>query len=441
MTARILVVDDDHDLLHLIGLRLSAAGYEVLQASSGEAALPLFREQRPQLVITDLRMGEMDGMTLFNHLHAEAPLLPVIILTAHGTIPEAVSATQRGVFSFLTKPFDSQELLRRVADALRLSPMLDIDHVAGNWRRDFLTTSLRMEELLRLAQRAAEEKRATLLVGSEGSGKQTLARAMHRAGPLADGPFVPMACTELSIAESEGAFATEAGDSLVQRAAGGVLYIRDIGALPLKAQSRLFNFLFAQMQMRDPLQRLQSRAGLAHLPDLQVIAATQRPLDAGVADGSFRSDLYYLLSGSTLEIPSLCERSEDIPLLARHFLRAQAPEATLPPDTLQVLLEARWPGNLHQLQTVLQQAHALSQGRPISAAIMRRVIGETDEATLIAFDEARREFERDYLIRLLQATAGNVSHAARVAQRNRTEFYKLLARHGLDPAAFKERIR
>ena len=143
--ARILVVDDDADMLHLISLRLTAAGYQVSEAESGEAALLCFRENRPQLVVTDLRMGGMDGLALFEHLQSEAQTLPVIILTAHGTIPDAVAATQRGVFSFLTKPFDGRELLRRVADAIRLSPILDPEHAAASWRSDLVTVSVRME--------------------------------------------------------------------------------------------------------------------------------------------------------------------------------------------------------------------------------------------------------------------------------------------------------
>ena len=169
--ARILVVDDDADMLHLISLRLTAAGYQVSEAESGEAALLSFRENRPQLVVTDLRMGEMDGLALFEHLQAEAQTLPVIILTAHGTIPDAVAATQRGVFSFLTKPFDGRELLRRVADAIRLSPILDPEHAAARWRSGLVTVSVRMEDLLRQALRISEESKTALLVGTAGSRK------------------------------------------------------------------------------------------------------------------------------------------------------------------------------------------------------------------------------------------------------------------------------
>lgn len=436
MTGRVLIVDDDLDLLQLIGLRLESAGHEIVAASSGEAALQQFRQTRPQVVVTDLRMGEMDGMALFAHLQEEAPLVPVIILTAHGTIPEAVAATQRGVFSFLTKPFDSQELLRRVADALRLSPALDGDGAAA-WRRDLLTQSVRMEEVLRLARRLVDEQRSPLILGARGSGKRTLAEAMHRASAVHAGPFIDLSCTDLPVDELESRFLGNGVGNPLRAARGGTLLIRDIGAMPLSVQARLFTFLFAQMQHNDPLQRLQGNAYFSQLPAVQVFVSSPRPLDGAVAEGTFRSDLFYLLCGSTVQIPPLSARREDIPLLARHFLRQAGDGRTLGPDSLAVLEAAEWPGNVRQLQQVLLQAAALGTGSSIGEAHVRRVIRDSDEAALIALDDARREFERDYLLRLLRATAGNVSQAARVAQRNRTEFYKLLARHGLDPASFK----
>lgn len=443
MAARVLVVDDDLDLLHLIGLRLAAAGYEVMQAESGEEAILRFRAGRPQLVITDLRMGGMDGLALFAQLQAEAPTIPVIILTAHGTIPDAVSATQRGVFSFLTKPFESQELLRRVADAIRLSPALDSEHAAAAWRKDLITAYVGMEEVLRQAFRIAGEDRAALLVGPSGSGKSTLAAAIHRAGKRAAQPLVSFACTDFPAEEQESLLQPENLDGLFRQAAQGVLYLQDIGALSLLAQARLFSVLFAQVQARDPLHRLNVMARRGGVQDVQVIAATPRPLDSAVAEGTFRSDLFYLLGGMTLIVPPLSERSEDIPLLATHFLAGLSPgkNLTLAPEALQLLQESRWPGNVRQLKTVLEQAADLSLTSAIPATAIQRVMREYEETTLPAFDDARREFERDYLVRLLQTTSGNVSHAARVAQRNRTEFYKLLARHGLDPASFKQSFR
>lgn len=441
--ARVLVVDDDQDMLHLIGMRLGAAGYRVTEAESAEAALACFRKSRPQMVLTDLRMGQMDGLALFEHIQREAPTMPVIILTAHGTIPDAVSATRRGVFGFLTKPFNGQELLRRVADAIKVSPVLDPLNSSAFWRQDLITASIRMEDLLRQALKIGEERRTALFIGPRGSGKETLARAVQRAGPRIDKPFVAVSCTDFPASELEQLLVAGDPNSLFANASGGMLYLQDIGALPPIAQSRLFQVLFAQMQAKDPLARLQSNTQKNKVPDVQVIASSPRPLDSAVAEGGFRSDLFYLLSGMTLMIPSLGERSEDIPLLANHFLSQLYPQKqfTLSPDALLALQEGSWPGNVRQLKNVLEQAAELSLTSMISDTAVRRVMRESEEGDLAAFDDARREFERDYLVRLLQTTAGNVSQAARVAQRNRTEFYKLLARHGLDPISFKQKFR
>lgn len=441
--ARILVVDDDLDMLHLIGLRLSAAGYQVSEASSGEAALVSFYSNRPQMVLTDLRMGKMDGLALFEHLRVEAPTMPVIILTAHGTIPDAVAATQKGVFSFLTKPFDGQELLRRVADAIRLSPSLNPESLAAHWRNELITSSVRMEELLRQALRVSEDSQTAMLVGPSGCGKESLVQAIRKAGRRAEQALVAVSCTDYPAQALEDMLSPGNPDNAYAQAAGGILYLKDISALSLIAQARLFSVLFAQMQASDPLQRLNSANERRTAIDVQVIAASPRPLDAELAEGRFRSDLFYLLSRMTLILPSLSERSDDIPLLANYFLGRIRPEKslTLSPESLMALQEGRWPGNVRQLKNVLEQVAELSLTPVIPESAIRRVMRELEEDSLAAFDDARREFERDYLVRLLQATAGNVSQAARVAQRNRTEFYKLLARHGLDPISFKQKFR
>ena len=440
--ARILVVDDDLDLLHLISVRLKAAGYEVVQAVSGEQALDSFREHHPQLVITDLRMEEMDGLTLFSHLQAEAPTIPVIILTAHGSIPDAVSASQQGVFSFLTKPFDGQELLRRVSDAVRISPVLDPTHESARWRRNLLTASVRMDDVLRQALRISEEDRSALIIGPSGSGKITLAQAIHQAAKRAASPFVTLDSTDYPASDLESILHPDSGNSVFSQAKKGLLYIRDVGTLTPLAQSRLFSVLFSQQQARDPLHRMMAVASAGSVLDVQIIASSPRPLDTAVAEGEFRSDLYYLLGGATMQIPPLSERPEDIPLLATHFLSRISPETriTLTPDALFALQKARWPGNVRQLKSVLDQVASLALTGSIPEALVSRVIRDYDEESLPAIDDARREFERDYLIRLLQTTVGNVAHAARVAQRNRSEFYKLLARHGLNPITFKQKF-
>jgi two-component system response regulator GlrR len=434
---KILIVDDDADLLHLIGVRLSVAGYKVIPAASGPEALDRFRAERPQAVITDLRMDGMDGHALFARLHAEAPSVPVIILTAHGTIPDAVAATQRGVFSFLTKPFDGKQLLERVAEAVALSPAVGVVGEDGDWRAEIVSVSVVVDELLRQARRAAEDSRPLLIVGPPGAGKAMLARAIHRASPRRKQPLVVVPCTTLPAPELEAQLFGErtekgppvgAGRTLLA-AKGGTLFLNEIGALSPVAQARLLPLVRSAADVFG-----QSRSGL---PDIRVIAASGLPLDRAIRDGSFRADLYYALAATTLRVPPLAERPEDIPALVAHFCARHEGDRRFSPEALNLLQEAHWPGNAGQLESIVDQALRLSVTPLVPATLVRRLLWEEQERNTVGFDDARRAFEREYLSVLLQTTCGNVARAARVAQRNRTEFYKLLARHGLDPGSFK----
>ena len=325
----ILLVDDDPDLLKLISLRLASAGYRVRTADSGEAALASLAVARPGVVISDLRMPGIDGLQLFEAIHREHPALPVIILTAHGTIPDAVAATQRGVFGFLTKPFDSQELLQKVAAALRVagdsSP--ESQDTTGEWRAGIITRSPRMEDLLRQARLVADSDASVLIYGDSGTGKELLARAIHRASPRRDKPFVAVNCGAIPepLLESElfgharGAFsgAVQAHKGLFQAADGGTIFLDEIGDMPLALQVKLLRVL-QEGEVR-PVGATQP------IPvDVRVISATHRDLDAQKAAGQFREDLYYRLNVVSLKLPALADRREDIPLLATHFLRRLA---------------------------------------------------------------------------------------------------------------------
>ena len=443
----VLLVDDDPDLLKLISLRLVSAGYRVRTADSGESALGALAVARPGVVVTDLRMPGIDGLQLFQAIHREHPALPVIILTAHGTIPDAVAATQRGVFGFLTKPFDSQELLQKVAAALRVAgdtPDGSQD-TSGEWRSGFITRSPRMEDLLRQARLVADSDASVLIYGESGTGKELLARAIHRASPRRDKPFVAVNCGAIPepLLESElfgharGAFsgAVQAHKGLFQAADGGTIFLDEIGDMPLALQVKLLRVL-QEGEVR-PVGATQP------IPvDVRVISATHRDLDAEKAAGRFREDLYYRLNVVSLRLPPLADRREDIPLLATHFLRKLAeryrrPVPTLAPDAMALLIAAPWPGNVRQLLNLLEQAVALVTTSLIPESLVQGALRE-DASALVPFEEARKTFERDYLVRLLKITGGNVTQAASLAKRNRTEFYKLLQRHRLEPAMFKE---
>ena len=443
----ILLVDDDPDLLKLISLRLGSAGYRVRTADSGETALAALAVVRPGVLITDLRMPGIDGLQLFDAVHRQHPALPVIILTAHGTIPDAVSATQRGVFGFLTKPFDSQELLQLVASALKLAGDLPqaSDESAAEWRAGIITRSPTMEDLLRQARRVADSDASVLIFGESGTGKELLARAIHRASPRRERAFVAVNCGAIPepLLESElfgharGAFtgAVQAHKGLFQAADGGTIFLDEIGDMPLALQVKLLRVL-----QEGEVRAVGASQSIA--VDVRVISATHRDLDAQKASGQFREDLYYRLNVVSLKLPSLAERREDIPLLATHFLRKLAerykrPVSSLAPDAMAQLVAAPWPGNVRQLLNLLEQAVALVPTTMIPASLVQTTLRE-DASALVPFEEARKQFERDYLVRLLKITGGNVSQAAVMAKRNRTEFYKLLQRHHLEPSMFKE---
>jgi len=425
--ARILVVDDDTDLLDLIAMRLTSAGYEVALATSGNEALEIFRTERPRAVLTDLRMDGMDGHALFEHLHAEAPSVPVIILTAHGTIPDAVAATQRGVFSFLTKPFDGHELLARIAEAVALSPPIAAERRNAAWRKDIVSTDAVMDELLRAAHRMANDDLPILVTGPRGSGKELLAHAIHNCSGRARQCLHILRCGTAADGGDEAQFA----DALA-KGHGGTLFIDDVELLAPALQARLLPLV--------------SESGLlfgAGKRDIRIIAATTQSLDPAIRDGRFRADLYYSLKRNTLALPSLIERREDIPLLVAHFsaqhiMNASSAAHGFSPAALTLLCEAPWPGNVRQLHNIVEQALAQAVVPQVPASLVRRLLHEDNAREMAAFDDARKEFEYDYLAKLLKATTGNVAQAARIAQRNRTEFYKLLARHNLDPAAFKQ---
>jgi len=439
--ARLLLVDDDPSLLKLLGMRLSSEGYQVTTAASGPEALRLLQKEKIELVISDLRMDEMDGLALFGEIQKRHTGLPVIILTAHGSIPDAVSATQQGVFSFLTKPVDRDALYKAIDEALaQQAPVSD-----DRWREAIVTRSPLMLRLLEQAHMVAQSDVSVLINGQSGTGKEMLAQAIHAASPRNGKPFVAINCGALpeQLLESElfghakGAFtgAVSARDGLFKTAGGGTLFLDEIGDMPQPLQVKLLRVL--QERKVRPL-------GSDHDTeiDVRIISATHRDLPKAMEKKEFREDLFYRLNVVNLKIPSLHQRTEDIPLLANHLLR-QAAERHKPQirsfsvDAMKRLIAASWPGNVRQLVNVIEQCVALSSSPVISDALVEQALSGENSA-LPTFAEARNQFELNYLRKLLQMTKGNVTNAARLAGRNRTEFYKLLSRHELDASDFKE---
>lgn len=435
----ILLVDDDPGLLRLLSIRLNAAGYEVRAVQSGEVALEAVETHRPDLVITDLRMDRMDGMQLLDELNRRCTGLPVLILTAHGTIPEAVSATQDGAVAFLTKPVDKTSLLDHVQRALQLSGSRKSDR---SWREAIVSRSASMDELLNQARRLAKTESSVLISGASGTGKELLARAIHRASERT-GEFVAVNCAAIpeALLESElfghakGAFtgALRERTGLFEHASGGTLFLDEIGDMPLSLQAKLLRVL----QER----RVRPVGSNSALPiDTRVLSATNHDLDTAMRDGSFRGDLYYRLNVLELQMPMLTERREDIPLLVAHKLedltRDSGSAKRFSPGAMELLISAEWPGNVRQLFNLVEKTAALASSPVISVRQVKRALGD-QSAALQPFAEAREEFTRSYLIELMRLSQGNVSKAARMAKRNRTDFYRLLSKHRLDAADFK----
>jgi two-component system response regulator GlrR len=440
---KILLVDDDPGLLRLLSIRLRAEGYEVEAVESAHKALAILNRFSPDLVITDLRMDKMDGIGLLKELQTRSPGLRVVIVTAHGTIPDAVVATQSGAFGFLTKPIDKDELMQTVKKAIRVSGSVEVEE---DWSAEIITRNQAMKEILNQAKMVAATDARVLINGESGTGKELLARAIHNASPRHEQPFVAINCSAMAenLLESElfghekGAFtgATRSHKGLFQAAEGGTLLLDEIGDMPMRLQVKLLRVL-QEHQVRP----VGSTDAID--VDVRVISATHRDLQELMGQGKFREDLYYRLNVVNIKIPTLDQRREDIPLLVAHFLQQIAREAgqerkVYAPEAVEMLVTAEWPGNIRQLYNVVRQNVALSRSPVISAELVQQSLGE-HSGKLLSFSDARDEFTRNYLSQILQITTGNVSQAARLAKRNRTDFYKLLARHDLNPDQFKTR--
>ncbi|GGW54762.1 sigma 54-interacting transcriptional regulator [Alishewanella tabrizica] len=437
---RLLLVDDDPSLLRLLTLRLEGEGYQVINADSAETALALLTKHSVDVVLSDLRMPGLDGMSLFDEIAKRYKGLPVVLMTAHGSIPEAVAATQRGVFGFLTKPLNPAELREVLQRALNQSLPEQAE-----WREAIITRSKLMLDLLEQAYRVAQRDVSVLITGASGTGKELLANAIHKASPRGGKPFVAINCGALPehlleselFGHSKGAFTgavTEHG-GLFREADGGTLFLDEIGDMPIALQVKLLRAL-QERQIR-PVGSAKS------IPiNVRVLSATHRDLQLAMSEGTFREDLYYRLNVVNLQLPGLEQRAEDIPLLARHVLQQSADRhhvkvTRFSDDALQMLATAKWPGNVRQLVNVVEQCVALTQSPIISASLVEQALSQ-NSSYWPTLTEARDQFERQYLIRVLQMTEGNVTRAAELAGRNRTDFYKLLKKHELSAAQVAE---
>jgi two-component system response regulator GlrR len=433
--AKILVVDQDPAQRRLLVSRLGGADYAVEAVELAQAALDACVRSRPNLVIADLRMKDMDGLAFLRELKSRWPQLTVIVLTAYGTIAEAVQATQYGAFGYLVKPVGKEELLGQVQRATENSTFT---LTSADWRANIVSRSQLMEDRLEIANRAAATDAPVLVTGENGTGKELLARAIHAASARREAPFVAVYCrnTTFEALESElfGDGSDEPGDAgerrggALQRARGGTLLLDEIGDMPIKLQ----------IALAKALAKSQVPSGKG--TDARLICTTSRELKPLTETGAFLKDLYYQINILPIEVPPLGRRREDIPLLLSHFLE----QATEPgsqkkiysPKAIELLATTDWPGNVRQLFDLVKQNVALSHGKVITKEFVKRSLG-ADLGKIPTYDEARDQFSREYLAENLQRTAGNVAQAARLAKRNRADFYRLLARYRLHPEDFK----
>jgi two-component system, NtrC family, response regulator GlrR len=438
--AAVLVVDDDPDLGLLLSRWLAAAGHRVVAVTSAAAALEAVAVEKPGVVVTDLMMSGMDGLALASELHRKDPLLPVVMLSSTNSVPDAVRAMHQGLADFLAKPVSRETLVAAVEAGLAGSASR-----AETFGEQLVYRSPCMVELVTQAARVAAGAVTVLITGETGTGKEVLARAIHDAGPRAAQPFVAVNCGAIPehLLESElfgherGAFtgALTRHEGLFRAAHGGTLFLDEVGDMPLALQVKLLRVL-QDLRVR-PVGATRSEA-----VDVRILAATHNDLPRAIERGSFREDLYYRLNVVPLAVPALRDRPEDIPLLADRFLaRLNARSGGTSPRRFSAQAEAllvacRWPGNVRQLANVTEQCHTLSPAARIPASLVERAL-EGGRNVILPLKEARDAFERSYLERVLRASFGNVTRAASLAGRNRTEFYKLLGYHGLDARDYR----
>ncbi|MCZ6801605.1 MAG: sigma-54 dependent transcriptional regulator [Nitrospirae bacterium] len=443
---RILVVDDDEGLLTLLRMRLAAQGFSVVTCANGKSAIARVQEELFDFAILDFRLPDYNGLKVMEELLLLHSSLPVLILTAHGCIPDAVEAMKRGAFGYLTKPFEDRELRasiekglsqKRMSQEIHRLKML-VNELYG--MENVVARSPQMQELFQQVSRVAGTDATVCISGETGTGKEVIARVLHCNSQRVNGPFVGVNCAAIpeTLFESElfghmkGSFtgAHQSKVGLFQSANRGTLFLDEIGEVPLMLQGKLLRAIQEREVLaiggREPLK-----------VDVRLITATNKDLGLLVKEGKFREDLYYRIQVVPLRILPLRERRQDIVFLAQHFLKISCARLNksirgFVPEALQQLMVYSWPGNVRELENVVEYAVIMANQDMLTPELMPIARGR-GQGGLPPLTEAKETFERDYLKDLLQISEGNISRASQIAGRYRADFYKLLKKYQLYP--------
>ena len=445
----LLLIDDDQSLRRVTEYSLAEKGYIVRAAASGEEGLALYEKEPFDAVITDITMPGMSGMEVLKKLHQADPGLPVIMITAYGTIESAVEAMKQGAVDYVTKPFNRDELHITLDRALKMRRLEKENvrlraEVSDRYRFDAIVGgSEKIREVIALAGRVAPSDATVLVTGESGTGKELLARGIHYSSSRAEGPFVPVNCAAIpeNLIVSElfghvkGAFtgAVRDKEGKFELADGGTLFLDEIGDLRIDLQAKI---------LRALQERSVDRVGGVKQVDLdvRVIAATNRDLERDVREGNFREDLYYRLSVVILNMPPLRERKDDIPLLAEYFLRKFSPKGSdvrLAPDALALLTTYGWPGNVRELENVMERASILKRGDTITSVdlpekLSRRATGAAGILLNLPDDGlSLEELEKDLIIKALDKHKGNQTRAAEYLRITRPTLIYRMEKYGL----------
>lgn len=445
---RVLAVDDDPNLLEIIRLRLKSSGFEVSTADCGDAALRLLEKEVFDAAVLDMKLEGETGLEIFENIKKADSELPVIFLTAYGTIDEAVEAMRRGAFGYLTKPFDHRELVIQVEKAveknnlsrenLRLRSMLRETLIAGN----IIGRSEKIRRLNEQILLAAGSDASVYIQGESGTGKELVAKMLHLSSARKDRPFIAINSSAIpeSLIESElfgyekGAFtgANRRKKGFFEQAQEGTLFMDEVSEMPLSMQAKLLRVL----ENRE-VYPLGSEKKIKL--DIRLVSASNKDLTEEIKKGTFREDLFYRIHVIHLRIPPLRERREDIPLLAGHFIKMYSGRygrkaEHLSPQAFEKLMTYDWPGNVRELENTVESAVVLTTGAEISADAVRL---SSDTTALQSYKEAKREFEQRYARELMEISKGNVSKASRMADVYRADLYELLKKYSIDPESFR----